>query len=96
MKLKWDPEKNAWLKMNRGYSFEEITKFNYIRTQEHHSRNNQQVMLFEVNDYIWVVPFVENESGEMFLKTAYPSRKENRNIRKGDQNEHKQNQTDQS
>lgn len=35
---------------------------------------NQKIFVLEIDDYIYLVPFVENES-EVFLKTIIPSRK---------------------
>ena len=35
---------------------------------------NQKVMIVNVNGYIYVIPFVEDEKGA-FLKTIIPSRK---------------------
>ena len=35
---------------------------------------NQRIMLFDINDYIFLVPYVEDET-EIFLKTIIPSRK---------------------
>ena len=32
-------------------------------------------MLFEYRKYVWLVPFVQEENGDIFLKTLYPSRK---------------------
>lgn len=35
---------------------------------------NQMVMVVEINDYVYAVPYVEDDE-KIFLKTIYPSRK---------------------
>jgi len=35
---------------------------------------NQRLFLVRIDDYAWLVPYVEND-GEIFLKTIIPSRK---------------------
>ena len=76
--LNWDPEKNEILKRERGISFEEISYLidagMIIGIEENPSRPNQKMYILEINDYAILVPYVENES-EIFLKTAFPSRK---------------------
>ena len=66
--------KNERLKRVRGASFEDIVGAKFVRIKKHPQRENQNIMLFEYRNYIWVVPYVENES-YIFLKTLYPSRK---------------------
>lgn len=73
MDIRWDPDKSAWLKRTRGVSFEEITRSTLVTEIEHPSRPHQRYLLFELDGYIWAVPFVRN-GGEIFLKTAFPSR----------------------
>jgi uncharacterized DUF497 family protein len=72
--FKWDEEKNKILKEERGVSFEEILDSKFIGAEKHSTRNNQMVLLFEHNKYIWVVPCVVEEK-YIFLKTMFPSRK---------------------
>jgi hypothetical protein len=80
--LRWDLLKSERLKRTRGVSFEEITKAKIIDIKDHHSRENQQLMLFDFKGYIWLVPFVEKEDC-VFLKTLYPSREYTKLYRKG-------------
>ena len=82
IKSSWNPEKNEWLKSNRGISFEEIIRGKLFDSKMHPIRENQQLLYFEINDYVWIVPAVENESG-FFLKTAYPSRKATKKFKTG-------------
>lgn len=81
--IRWDLLKSERLKKTRGVSFEEILRARLVAIQKHPKKENQKVMLFEYREYIWVVPFVENE-GEIFLKTLYPSRMYTRIYRRGD------------
>jgi len=76
--LNWDKGKNEILKKERGMSFEEIAYLieseQIIAIEENPARVNQKIYILEIEDYIVIVPFVENEN-EIFLKTAFPSRK---------------------
>jgi hypothetical protein len=74
MTIRWDQRKNDWLKRTRGVSFEEIIEAVLIGVQENPSRPNQNIFLFKLNGYIWIVPYVKRDN-EIFLKTLYPSRK---------------------
>ena len=43
---------------------------------KHPRRPNQWIFVVDINEYVWVVPFVLKESGtSIFLKTAFPSRR---------------------
>lgn len=76
--LNWSSEKNEILKRERGISFEEIAYLiesgQIIGIEENPGRSNQKLYILEINNYAIVVPFVENDT-EIFLKTAFPSRK---------------------
>lgn len=76
--LNWDPEKNKILKVTRGISFEEIAiliELDQIPGIEvNQGRSNQKIYILEIDNYAVVVPFVETVD-EIFLKTAFPSRK---------------------
>jgi len=73
MIIRWDPLKNELLKRTRGVSFDEIVRAAFVTTIEHPKRQHQKYMLFEIDGYIWAVPYVRN-GDEIFLKTAFPSR----------------------
>ena len=73
----WNHEKNEWLKIHRGVSFEELTESRLLGIERHGARAHQKLMIFELRQYAWVVPYVEDES-HYFLKTAFPSRKHTR------------------
>jgi hypothetical protein len=81
--LRWDPEKDQWLQRERGVGFQELTQTRVIAIKQNPVRPYQDVILYEYQDYIWVVPFVD-EGDYWFLKTAYPSRKYTRSVRRGE------------
>lgn len=72
--LRWALSKSEELKCARGVSFEEIIHAELLAVKQNPSRPNQNILLFKLKDYIWVVPYMERE-GEIFLKTLFPSRK---------------------
>lgn len=76
--LNWSSEKNEILKRERGISFEEIALLiesgSIIGIEENMGRPNQKIYVLEIDNYAFIVPFVENDK-EIFLKTAFPSRK---------------------
>lgn len=80
--FRWDNAKNEKLKQIRGASFEDIIQSNYLCTEQHLSRKNQMIMLFEYKKYIWVIPCIIEED-YVFLKTAFPSRKYTNQYMKG-------------
>lgn len=71
----WD--KNKWLMLNRGISFEEIADViqsgNIIEILENPTRNKQQYFIIDIKSYTWVVPFLINKNEQIVLKTASPS-----------------------
>ena len=79
MDIIWDRDKNKWLMLNRGISFEEITDIilsgGILEILENPSRKNQQYFVIEIKSYTWVVPFIINKDEQIVLKTAFPSRK---------------------
>ena len=66
------------MKRERGISFEEIAYLiesgQVIGIEENPGRPNQKIYVLEIENYAFIVPFVENDK-ELFLKTAFPSRK---------------------
>ena len=79
--IKWSPLKSEKLKRTRGVSFEEIINAKLIGIKKHPSRKDQNIMLFEYKEYVWVVPYVV-EKNYIFLKTLFPSRKYTREYKK--------------
>ena len=76
--LNWNSDKNEILKRERGISFEEIAFLielgHIIGIEKNSGRPNQYIYILEIENYAYIVPFVENDK-EIFLKTAFPSRK---------------------
>jgi len=74
----WNTEKNEILKRERGLSFEEIVYLiesgQILSVEENPTRPDQKIYILEIENYTVVVPFVET-GDEIFLKTAFPSRK---------------------
>ena len=62
----------------RGISFEEIAYLiesgQILGIEENPGRSNQKMYILEIENHIVIVPFVEKDN-EIFLKTAFPSRK---------------------
>lgn len=77
----WDKKKNEELKKKRNISFEDvliaIDKKNILEVTSHPNKKkypNQKMFILKINNYVYLVPFVENEE-KVFLKTIIPSRK---------------------
>lgn len=76
--LNWNPDKNKQLQKERGISFEEIALLieaeHILGIEVNPGHPNQKIYILEIDHYAIVVPYVETET-EIFLKTAFPSRK---------------------
>jgi len=79
--IRWNNEKNEWLKANRKVSFEAVllavSNDGFIDDIQHPNEilyPNQRLLIVKIKDYVYAVPYVENEE-EKFLKTIIPSRK---------------------
>ena len=77
----WDDAKNAWLKVERGISFEEIVfliltdnLIDIVRNKNDTYYPGQQIMVVNVDGYVHLVPFDETDD-TIFLRTIIPSRK---------------------
>ena len=84
--FRWAPAKNDSLKHERGVSFEEITVaveagalLGIVPHPNPAKYPRQKIMVVEVANYAYLVPFVEDED-HFFLKTIIPSRKATRNL----------------
>jgi uncharacterized DUF497 family protein len=85
--INWNSEKNRWLKENRNICFEDILYYLdndfLVDDIEHPNKakySNQRIMVFEIEEYIYLVPYVETED-EIFLKTILPNRKATKKYR---------------
>jgi len=76
--INWNQEKNIKLIQERGFSFElcliKIESGEILDILENKNHKNQKIFILEIESYIYLIPFVENEK-EVFLKTIIPSRK---------------------
>ena len=77
----WNPDKNELLKRERGISFEDVVFHieagDAVDIFAHPNQSNypqQKIIVVCVEDYVYLVPFVENDL-EIFLKTIIPSSK---------------------
>lgn len=75
----WDNEKNKKLIHERGISFEAIVSLieggHVLAITAGKGRfAHQKQFIVEMNKYIYIVPFIEDEK-KFFLKTIIPSRK---------------------
>jgi len=77
----WNKAKNEFLKLERDISFEDVVNAieenKVLEIRIHPNENkypNQKILIVEMDNYIYCVPFVENEE-KYFLKTIFPSRK---------------------
>ena len=62
----WDEEKNNKLIADRNISFDEISEIilreEYLDILENPSKENQMIFIVQLNDYIYVVPFIIDEN----------------------------------
>jgi len=77
----WNKDKNQKLQEQRGITFEEIAQAieqgNLLDVIKHYNPDkypNQKILIVKIDDYVYLVPFVENDL-EIFLKSIIPSRK---------------------
>jgi uncharacterized DUF497 family protein len=77
----WNDEKNEMLKKVRGVSFEQVelavASGDLVGRVKHHNPSkypNQKVFLVKIEDYIYSVPYVEDNE-IIFLKTIIPNSK---------------------
>lgn len=81
--IRWSSLKSERLKRARGASFEDIINSKLVAVKQHPKKEHQNIMLFLHKNYIWVVPYIEEETG-FFLKTLFPSRKYTKMYKKGE------------
>ena len=80
-KIDWNAEKNQRLRHERGITFKDVLfalqSGGLLDDVVHPNQDKypqQRVLVVKINDYAWLVPYVESETG-IFLKTIIPSRK---------------------
>jgi len=84
----WNKEKNLLLKETRNISFEQIVMhiekgdlIDIIKHPNSQKYANQKILVININEYIYTVPFVDvipqergQNNNEWFLKTIMPNR----------------------
>ena len=77
----WDPEKNEWLKRERGISFEQVVLhikqgdlLDILQHPNPQKYSGQRTLIVRLEEYVYLVPCLEMEDG-VVLKTIIPSRK---------------------
>lgn len=85
--LRWNHEKNLELQRSRNVSFEEVAyrieheRVLDVRRHPSEKYAHQRIFVIEIEDYVYLVPFVEDEEC-IFLKTIIPSRKVTREFQR--------------
>ena len=77
----WSDEKDFKLRKERGIGFDDIVfhiasgdLLGVVSQPNEEKYPNQKIMYIDIDDYVYLVPFVEEE-GRKFLKTIIPSRR---------------------
>ena len=85
----WSEEKNQRLVEQRGISFERvlsaIEQGALVDVLEHPNQERyrgQMIYVVDIEQYIYLVPYVTRPDGSRFLETIIPSRKATRDYRK--------------
>ena len=80
--LTFSPEKNLKLIQERNISFEEIIEaindgqlVDIVAHTNQDKYKNQKIYIVQAKGYVYLVPFVTDDNGNIFLKTIIPSRK---------------------
>ena len=55
----------------------------FLELLDHPTRENQKLLTLRLGEYVYVVPCVLEPNGDLFLKTAFPSRKYKRKYDRG-------------
>jgi uncharacterized DUF497 family protein len=87
--IRWDEQKNEWLKRNRGLGFERVAilieQGQVLEVMDHPDQikyPKQKMAIVEIDGYACLVPYVDDEDG-VFLKTIIPSRKATKKYLRG-------------
>ena len=80
MNYNWNTEKDELLRKERGVCFSDVVEaVNYGRgladiQHKGDKYKHQRILVVEIQEYAYYVPYVIEEDGTKFLKTIYPSR----------------------
>ena len=79
--IRWDEQKNGWLKQHRGVCFEQaavcLASERVLDVTDHPNQDRypgQKVAVIEIDGYAYLIPY-EYAGGEIVLKTMIPNRK---------------------
>ncbi|RVT87391.1 toxin [Rhodobacteraceae bacterium CCMM004] len=82
MKLRWDPAKEQKLHAlddRCGVTFADcvvaIEEGRVLDDVPHPTRDHERLLVLAIEGYAYVVPYVPEADGSLFLKTVFPSRK---------------------
>ena len=82
LQYEYSADKNQLLIKERGISFEDIIAAidgdKLLDIIEHPSSlkyPNQKIYILDINEYVYLVPYVRKDRYTVFLKTIFPSRK---------------------
>ena len=80
--IKWNTEKEEKLQSDGsrgGIGFADcviaIDEGRILDILPHPTRDSQRLLILNIEDYAYVVPYVIEKDGSWFLKTVFPSRK---------------------
>lgn len=80
-RIEWSELKNSKLKSQRSLCFEDVQTaieegdvLDDIKHPNQKRYNEQQILIVKINNYVYLVPYVEDET-KIFLKTIIPNRK---------------------
>ena len=81
----WSTEKNRQILEQRGVSFERVVSAveqgGLLDVLQHPNQDRypgQSIYVVDIEEYVYLVPFVTEEDGTRFLKTIIPSRRATR------------------
>ena len=84
LSLEWSEQKNAWLRRERGLSFEAVESAiesgGFLDDVPHPNQGKfpgQRMLVVRIGEQVCIVPYVDDGT-RRFLKTIYPSRKAKR------------------
>jgi hypothetical protein len=79
MDITWDPQKERWLRKERGIEIREVADLiidrKYLDILQNPGRPSQFLFILPYHGYTHVVPSVIGRSETIVLKTVFPSRK---------------------
>ena len=88
-RFEWSIEKNQQLVEERGISFDRVVSAiehgRLVAVVEHPNQERypgQLIYVVDIDQYMYLVPFVRDEEGTRFVKTIIPSRKATRDYRR--------------